>query len=174
MPFPPRTSPDTATVVRDATAADHERVRAISLGVYVGEGYASPAYGAIVGDIARRAAHTQLLVATDGRGRVIGAVSLVLDGGPYAELITDPAHEALFRMLAVNPDARGRGVGRALVGECLARATAAGRARMVISTEPVMHAAHALYESMGFARGADRDWSPEPGVDLLVYTRTLP
>lgn len=170
-----RCVPGTTVVVREATRADHEQVRELSVRVYVGEGYASPAYGAVVGDIASRAAYTRLLVATDGPGGgVIGAVSLVLDGGPYAELITDLAHEALFRMLAVDAAARGRGAGRALVRACLDRAAAAGRTRMVISTEPVMHAAHALYESMGFLRRPGRDWAPQPGVDLLVYERPLP
>lgn len=165
--------PNGDVVVRDAVAADHRRIRELSLQVYVGEGYASPAYGEVIADIAHRAAHTQLLVATDGRGVVVGAVSLVLDGGPYAEQITD-GHDALFRMLAVDPWARGRGAGRALVQQCLDRAAAAGRSRMVISTEPIMQAAHALYESMGFVREPGRDWCPEPGVVLLVYERPLP
>ncbi len=107
-------------------------------------------------------------------GAIIGAVSLVLAGGPYAELVSDPGAEALFRMLAVDPAARGLGAGRALVQACLDRAAAAGRSSMVISTEPSMHAAHALYAALGFARVPERDWTPEPGVDLLVYARPLP
>jgi ribosomal protein S18 acetylase RimI-like enzyme len=44
---------------------------------------------------------------------------------------------------------------------------------MVISTDPRMTAAHRLYERLGFARLPERDWSPEPGVDLLVYSHEL-
>jgi hypothetical protein len=32
-----------------------------------------------------------------------------------------------------------------------------------------MTAAHRLYERLGFTRLPGRDWSPVPGVDLLVY-----
>lgn len=143
--------------------------------MYVGEGYAGPRYGAIVADIEHRAQHTTLLVATDAvTGAILGAVSLVLDGGPYAELASDLDGEVSFRMLAVDPAGRGRGAGRALVQACLDAAVGALRSAMVISTEPSMHAAHALYASLGFIRAPDRDWVPEPGVDLLVYTRRLP
>ena len=44
---------------------------------------------------------------------------------------------------------------------------------MVISTDPRMTAAHRLYERLGFTRLPERDWSPMPGVDLLVYAREL-
>ena len=76
-------------------------------------------------------------------------------------------------MLVVDPGSRGRGVGAALVRECLDRAHAAGCHRMVISTKPEMHAAHRLYERLGFVRAPERDWSPVPGVDLLAYARDL-
>ena len=32
-----------------------------------------------------------------------------------------------------------------------------------------MKAAHYLYEKAGFSRLPERDWSPEPGVNLLAY-----
>ena len=52
---------------------------------------------------------------------------------------------------------------------------AGGRASgaMVLSTDPRMTAAHRLYERLGFTRLPERDWSPMPGVDLLVYARDL-
>jgi hypothetical protein len=36
-----------------------------------------------------------------------------------------------------------------------------------------MTAAHRLYERLGFHRLPERDWSPVPGVDLLVYARDI-
>jgi hypothetical protein len=36
-----------------------------------------------------------------------------------------------------------------------------------------MRSAHRLYERLGFTRLPERDWSPMPGTDLLVYTREL-
>ena len=40
---------------------------------------------------------------------------------------------------------------------------------MVLSTDPRMTAAHRLYERLGFRRLPERDWTPVPGIDLLVY-----
>jgi ribosomal protein S18 acetylase RimI-like enzyme len=73
----------------------------------------------------------------------------------------------------VDAAARGRGVGELLVTACLDRARAAGKRRVVISTDPRMTSAHRLYERLGFTRLPERDWSPMPGVHLLVYARDL-
>ena len=56
---------------------------------------------------------------------------------------------------------------------CLERARAAGKTRMVLSTDVRMSAAHRLYERLGFTRLPERDWSPMPGVNLLAYARDL-
>jgi ribosomal protein S18 acetylase RimI-like enzyme len=64
-------------------------------------------------------------------------------------------------------------VGELLVRECLARARAAGKRRMVLSTDPSMRAAHRLYERLGFTRLPERDWSPLPGIHLRVYARCI-
>jgi hypothetical protein len=37
------------------------------------------------------------------------------------------------------------------------------------STEP----AHRLYQRLGFVRCPERDWSPLPGVELVVYRLDL-
>lgn len=153
-----------------AREADYDAIRDLTVGVYVGEGYAGPHYVPALADVAGRAAQTELLVA-DGGGQVVGAVALAASGGPYAELAG--SGEAVFRMLVVDPLWRGRGVARALVQACLDRAREAGCHRMVISTEPHMHAAHRLYLRMGFIRATERDWSPVEGVDLLAYERQL-
>jgi hypothetical protein len=36
-----------------------------------------------------------------------------------------------------------------------------------------MTAAHRLYERLGFKRAPERDWTPLPGITLLIYTREL-
>jgi ribosomal protein S18 acetylase RimI-like enzyme len=64
-------------------------------------------------------------------------------------------------------------VGELLVRECLDRARAAGKRRMVLSTDPRMAAAHRLYTRLGFTRLPERDWAPRPGIDLLVYALEL-
>lgn len=107
----------------------------------------------------------------DDDGRVVGSVALVLSGD-FGE-VTESDDEAAVRMLVVDPAAQGRGIGELLMTDCLRRARAAGKRRMVLSTGPKMLAAHRLYERMGFTRLPERDWTPVPGIDLLVYALDL-
>ena len=165
-------SPDAPTlVVGRARPDDFPRIGQLTFDVYVGGGLASPRYGEQLRDVAGRADRAELLVARDDDGRVVGSVALVLDGD-FGE-VTESDDEAGFRMLVVDPLAQGRGIGAALVEECLARAGAAGKRRVVISTATRMTAAHRLYERLGFTRLPERDWTPVPGIDLIVYTRAV-
>jgi ribosomal protein S18 acetylase RimI-like enzyme len=59
------------------------------------------------------------------------------------------------------------------VQECLDRARVAGKRRVVLSSDPRMAAAHRLYRRLGFTRLPARDWSPVPGIDLMVYALDL-
>lgn len=165
LPAPP------AVRIDRATATDHARIADLTVSVYVGGGLAGPDYGVELADVDRRAGLAELLVARDEQDRIVGSVALVLDGD-FGE-VTESDDEAAFRMLVVDPAAQGRGVGELLVTECLARARAAGKRRMVLSTSTVMLAAHRLYERLGFTRLPERDWSPVPGVDLIVYALEL-
>ncbi|MFW3171078.1 GNAT family N-acetyltransferase [Geodermatophilus sp. CPCC 206100] len=160
-----------AVSVGPARPEDFPRIAELTVSVYVGGGLASPEYGTQLADVAGRAARAQLLVARDADGRVVGSVALVL-GGDFGEVL-ESDDEAAFRMLAVDPAVQGRGVGARLVRTCLDRARAAGKRRMVLSTDPRMTAAHRLYARLGFTRLPERDWSPVPGVDLLVYALEL-
>ncbi|RBY96525.1 GNAT family N-acetyltransferase [Blastococcus sp. TF02-8] len=158
-------------LVEQATPADFDRIAELTVGVYVDGELASPGYATELADVAGRAALAELLVVRDEDGRVVGSVALVLDGD-FGE-VTVGEEEAGFRMLVVDPAAQGRSIGAALVHECLSRARAAGKRRMVISTATPMTTAHRLYERLGFTRLPERDWTPVPGVDLMVYTRDL-
>jgi ribosomal protein S18 acetylase RimI-like enzyme len=157
--------------VEPARPADYPRIAELTVGVYVDGGLATPAYAPELADVEGRSSRSELLVVRDRGGRVVGSVALVLEGD-FGNVTTSDA-EAAFRMLVVDPDVQGRGVGRLLVTECLERARAAGKRRMVLSTDPLMTAAHRLYERLGFTRLPERDWSPVPGVDLLVYAIDL-
>ena len=156
--------------VSPARPADHPFIAELTVQTYVSQGWAPPSYQRELADVAGRAARAQLLVARVD-DRPVGSVALVLDGD-FGE-VTASADESAFRMLVVDPAARGQGVGEALVTACLQRAEAAGRTAMVLSTDPRMHAAHRLYRRLGFTRLPERDWSPEPGTDLLVFHRPL-
>ncbi|HEY3467699.1 MAG TPA: GNAT family N-acetyltransferase [Amycolatopsis sp.] len=124
-------------------------------------------YDAQLRDIARRAEEAEVLVAVDDTGEVLGTVTVVLPGSPYAE-ISRPG-ELEFRMLAVAPSARGRGIGEALTRAVLDRARALGIGKVVLSSLDGMRSAHRLYERLGFARLAERDWRPFPHISLIAY-----
>ena len=148
-----------------------EDVARLTVAVYT-DGFvdAGDAYVHELGDTAARAAGAELWVARLG-GRVVGSVTYCPTGSAYAEVAH--AGEGEFRMLAVAAEARGHGVARALVERCVARAREEGRTGLRISTMPTMTTAHRLYERLGFTRSPSDDWSPVPGVDLLVYALEL-
>jgi ribosomal protein S18 acetylase RimI-like enzyme len=157
--------------VEPARPEDFPHIAELTVRVYVDGGLASDAYAPELADVAGRSTRSELLVVRDERARVVGSVALVLDGD-FGNVTTSDA-EAAFRMLVVDPVAQGRGIGALLVTTCLDRARAAGKRRVVISTDPRMIAAQRLYERLGFTRLPERDWSPAPDIDLLVYARDL-
>jgi ribosomal protein S18 acetylase RimI-like enzyme len=158
-------------VVESARPADFHRIAELTVGVYVGGGLAEADYAHELADVAGRADRSERLVVRDETGTVVGRVALVLHGD-FGNITTSD-EEAAFRMLVVDPAVQARGLGELLVSTCLDRARAAGKRRMVISTDPRMTSAQRLYERLGFTRLPERDWSPVPGVDLLVYARDL-
>jgi ribosomal protein S18 acetylase RimI-like enzyme len=169
LPAPAELSP--AVRVEPAVPADFPRIAELTAGVYRDEGYADERYLVQLRDVAARAERAELLVARTDLDAVVGSVALVLDG-EFGEVL-DGDDEAGFRMLVVAPGIRGGGVGELLVRTCLDRARAAGKRRVVISTDPRMTSAHRLYERLGFRRLPERDWSPMEGVELLVYAVDL-
>lgn len=160
------------TTIRPVRSDELAAVGALTVGVYRDERLAPEEYSASLANAENRARHTDVLVAVDAADRLLGAVALVLDGGPYAELAVS-GDDAEFRMLAVSPAARCRGVGTALIQACLRLARTAGKRRMVISTGDRMFAAHRRYEALGFLRAPELDWSPLPGEKLLAYVLDL-
>jgi ribosomal protein S18 acetylase RimI-like enzyme len=123
-------------------------------------------------DVANRARSSCVLVAATPAGELLGGVTYVCGPeDPYSEELSEG--EAGIRMLAVDPARHGSGVGRALTLECIGRARANGRRRIILHTGGWMLAAKHIYESLGFERERGIDFSPAPGIDLIGYALDL-
>ncbi|MFE2106347.1 GNAT family N-acetyltransferase [Kitasatospora sp. NPDC059463] len=161
-------------VIRRARAEEFEEAGRITAEAFVGDGFTSPEgpYVHRLRDAATRAAEAELMVAVDAAdGTLLGTVTFAVGGTPWADIATP--EEGEIRMLATAPAARGRGAGEALVRAALARSRELGLTGMAFSTQPEMTTAHRIYERVGFRRDPGRDWSPVPGVDLMVYSTTF-
>ncbi len=151
---------------------EYERLGAITVNAYrVLDGHVvEPEYEAQLADIGSRAEApaTVVLAAVDDDDRVLGGVTYVRDRtSPMAEHVIDAA--ASIRMLAVDPAAQGQGVGRRLTQACIARARADGARVLVLHSTTWMTAAHRLYETLGFQRDPERDFTPVPRVQLMAF-----
>lgn len=160
-------------IIRPATPDDADVVGAVTCQVYVGDGYTdpdeSPGYVASLADGAGRIRDAEVFVAELG-GDVVGTVTATRTGTEWSHLAD--ADELEVRMLAVLPVARGRGIASALMSACEELARSSSCRAVVLCSEPTMHAAHRLYESRGYRRTPDRDWSIG-GTTLLAYELDL-
>ena len=158
--------------IRRAGVEDLAAVGEVTVAAYAGfvRGPSDPYIGRLR-DAAARAEQAELWLAEDD-DTVLGTVTVCPPGSVWRE-ISRPG-EGEFRMLAVSPAAQGRGVGETLARFAIDRFSAQGVHAVVVSSLSTMHAAHRLYERLGFLRDAGRDWSPVPGVDLLAYVLPEP
>ncbi len=158
-------TPTTELAVREARLDELAVVGLLTRAAYAAAGLGSDEYLAHVEDAVGRSASSTLLVA-EANGLLVGTVTLAAAGTAFADIARPGEYE--FRMLAVDPGSAGRGIGTALVAACEQRAAAAGARRLVLSVEDRNAAALRLYERRGYRREPERDWVPEPGVQLLV------
>ncbi len=165
--------------IREATPDDHEAIGRLTVDAYRAlDRWVGDDYAAELADVEARTKWATVLVAEDDAGRVIGSVALVLRDEPEFEWDHGVDGDCGFRMLAVDPAAQGQGAGPALVQECLDRARAAGRRRMIIGSTTWMTTAHRIYqERFGFVRRPelDRQWGDITGwafvLDLTAQRR---
>lgn len=162
--------------IREIEDGEADRAGDIVVAAYRALGGAPPidenGYADELRDVERRVYEAVVLVAVDDAGGLVGCVTYVPDEkSPLAEGLAPG--EASMRMLGVAPAARRRGVGRALVEACVARARAAGKQRVFIHSGAWMREAHAMYQSLGFVRVPERDWTPAPDVPLYGFALDL-
>lgn len=161
--------------VRPAHDSELAEVGDLTVAAYSGDGFiaAEDGYAHHLRDAVTRAREAEVYVAMlpDRPDAVAGTVTFCPHGSPWGELAH--ADEGEFRMLAVAASARRRGVAEALVSVCVERSRELGYRAVVLSSLPVQQPAHRLYGRVGFRRRPDRDWSPEPGVELLAFRLDL-
>jgi ribosomal protein S18 acetylase RimI-like enzyme len=88
---------------------------------------------------------TRLLVATDGDGRIVGSLTLVLFRIPTGM-------RAWIEDVVVDGTASGQGIGEALNREALRRASEAGARSVDLTSRPDREAANRLYQRIGFKK----------------------
>jgi ribosomal protein S18 acetylase RimI-like enzyme len=139
--------------------------------VFVGEGFSSSDDGraALEGDVLAERGTAWIATSVDA-ARPIGTVFLVEPDNPFRQIAV--AAELELHLLAVAPSHRRSGVADALVRVCVSAARERGAARLVLSTQPTMGAAHRLYEKHGFIRNPARDWA-RPGRSYWAYLLEL-
>lgn len=160
--------------LRRAHSEDFALIGALTTSAYVVDDLIAPdaAYLGFLGDVASRDREGEVWVATDERGSILGAVTFVAPGSAMCEVAR--GREAEMRCLAVDPMARRAGIGEALTRLAVDRAREEGCEAMVLCSSTRMAAAHRLYARLGFQRLPERDWSPNPSVELLAYILPLP
>ena len=107
-------------------------------------------------DVEARASDSEVYVALDDEGNLMGGVTYV--PGPKRAMAEfhDPEGSGI-RMLASDPAFQGRGAGRALVQTCIERARQQRRQRIILHSAPAMTRAQSLYLRMGFVRAPELD-----------------
>jgi ribosomal protein S18 acetylase RimI-like enzyme len=157
--------------IRDACADELAEVGQIRVDAYRADRFLSPdsQYEPVLRALGADGGH--VLVAVDDGGDLIGTVMLQM--WPLVGHVVQGPDEAEVRALAVRPAARGSGIGRALVAAVIERAVRENVGHLLLYTQPEMIIAHRLYEDAGFVRLPERDWAPEPGLNLLAYGLVL-
>ncbi|MFP4149619.1 MAG: GNAT family N-acetyltransferase [Nitriliruptoraceae bacterium] len=166
-------APSERVRIRPMRWEEADRVGELTLAGYDAYGRIEGPYREHLADPRRRVDRCTDLLVAEVAGEVVGTVTFVLphDGEWEGRRIAEG--DASFRMLAVDPRAEGQGVGRALVGACIARAEAHGARRIVITTMAWMDRAQRMYQRLGFQRRPDLDIRFPSGVGyVLTYDLT--
>jgi ribosomal protein S18 acetylase RimI-like enzyme len=139
--------------------------------VYVDGGFTAPEVADSLFEPGAVRARGKIIVAREKKSlKFAGMVIVVPPDSPASRLAQD--REAEMHLLGVKSEYRGKGLGRALVVAALHDAKQGGYAKMLLWTQPTMHAAHRLYEAFGFVRTPGLDFS-RADRDFKVYVKEL-
>jgi ribosomal-protein-alanine N-acetyltransferase len=84
------------------------------------------------------------------------------------------AGESHLLNIAVDPARKREGIGRALLSECIRRASRAGASLIFLEVRAGNEAAKRLYRSMGFAvRGIRKGYYTDTGEDAVILDREV-
>lgn len=166
--------PPSPITIRQAVASDYPEIARITVDSYLSAGHFEDPdhpYLQVVQQVAERHAAAEILVA-ERDGAVIGAVTLVRAGNPYADIALE--NELEFRMLVVDPAVQRSGAGRAMMQEIIRRGRdLEGVDTISLTTGSNWMAAQALYTHLGFHNVPERDWLV-PDTDILLKVYVLP
>lgn len=154
--------------IRDARPEEFDEVGDVTVRGYGHtEDTGTDSYLLVLRDVAKRAPHADIIIATLD-GAIVGACAYPHKGGPYEDIAHAP-FEGEFRMLTTVEEARGHGIGAKLTKECLRRIRRDGRTTCVISVAPNNGPAEHIYKSFGFERDPSRDWTAPDGFKLQCW-----
>jgi GNAT superfamily N-acetyltransferase len=158
---------------REARREDRASIVALTLSAYAEyeEHLAPENFAAYMDDIRRTLQEDNRPTYLLGEENDRLAVSALLYP-PGCQIYSDlpaGAESAELRLLAVSPDCRRSGYGRTMVEECIRRARTLGAQGLSLHTSDIMQGAMALYETMGFRRAHELDFSPRPGLLIKGY-----
>ncbi|HSC88428.1 MAG TPA: GNAT family N-acetyltransferase [Polyangiaceae bacterium] len=155
--------------IQAATVDDSEAIERLLDRVYVAAGFTDPEVAKEIFRGEAVLARGNVLVAREDQV-LAGMVVVVAHDSPARRMAESGDVE--MHLLAVAPEFRRVGLGGELVVASLDFARARGAGRMVLWTQPLMSAAHRLYERHGFERSPTRDFNSQ-GREFLVFERRL-
>jgi GNAT superfamily N-acetyltransferase/catechol 2,3-dioxygenase-like lactoylglutathione lyase family enzyme len=105
----------------------------------------------------------RVLVALAPRGELLGGVVYFGDMAQYGSggTATTVRNASGIRLLGVDPGFRKAGAGKALTNACIRLAREQGHEQVILHTTQAMKIAWGLYESLGFERSEDLDFSQQ-------------
>lgn len=159
-------------LIRPVAKSEYARVGDLTAAAYEGlAGFVNvDGYLDALRDVEGRVRDAEVFVA-EVAGKIVGGITFVGDSAsPLSEW--DDEMASGIRMLAIAPGAQGMGLGRKMTQFTIDRSRTLGKQRMLLHSADIMHSAHRLYESMGFVRVPDMDFSVET-VNLLGYRLEL-